>query len=132
MRNRALHFALVFAAIGVSRAANSAVEDSPSVAQRSAIVHYYPDELTSDSGAVRLYAKLGEAARFVCEDLGQHVDIGTLAAVSRCERQAIADAVSTLSSARLTSEYERHYHGQPLNEERFSGRVRPSIIVVAG
>jgi UrcA family protein len=132
MRNRALHFALVFAAIGAARAAVAASEISPWTAQRSAVVHYYSDELTSETGAARLYSKLHEAARFVCDDQGQHVDVGVMAATSRCERQAIADAVSTLSSANLTSEYRRHYHDEPLKEERVSGRVRPSISVVAG
>jgi len=133
MRNRALHFAMVFAAMGISRAAGAAAEVSPSTAQRSAIVRYYPDELTSESGAARLYSKLGEAARFVCDDPGLRADIKVLAEVSRCERDAIADAVSTLSSASLTSEYNRHYHDQPLNDtHRVAGRVSPSIVVVAG
>src|SRR5262249_19518602 len=123
---------VAFAAIGVSGVAGAAVETSPLMATRSAIVNYYPEELTTASGAARLYSKLGEAARFVCDDPGLRADVGVLAEVSRCEQQAIADAVSTLSSASLTSEYKRHYHEQPVSEERFSGRVRPSIVIVPG
>jgi UrcA family protein len=115
MRNRALHFALVFAAMGVSRAAGAAVEASPTNAQRSAVVRYYADELTSESGAARLFSKLNEAARYVCDDPGLRADIGVLAAVSRCEQEAIADAVSALSSDSLTSQYNRHYRDQPLD-----------------
>jgi UrcA family protein len=133
MRNRGSQLALLLVAAGVSGLAGATVQTSPSSEQKSAVVRYSPDDLTSDSGAAHLYSKLARAARFVCDDPGHGVDLEVLGAVSRCEQQAIADAVSTVSSASLTSEYNRHFPYQPLFERgRLSGRLSPSIILVVG
>lgn len=133
MRNRGSQLALLLVTTGISGLAAATSETSPSTQQESVVVRYSPDDLTSDSGAAHLYSKLARAARFVCDDSGHSVDLEVLSAVSHCEQQAIADAVSTVSSANLTSEYNRHFRYQPLLERgRLSGRLSPSIILVVG
>lgn len=133
MRNRGLQVALLLAAFGVSRAAGATAENSQSSVQKSVVVRYSPDDLTSDGGAAHLYSMLARAARSVCDETGHYIDLMEWNDIKRCEQQAIANAVSTVSSASLTSEYNRHYRNQPLIERgRLSERRGASIIPVVG
>jgi hypothetical protein len=51
----------------------------------------------------------------------------------QCEHAALANAVSSVSSANLTTTYNRHFPDQPLIEkERLSERLHALIILVAG
>jgi UrcA family protein len=133
MRNRGFEIGLFFAAVGATGAAGATAATSSSTAQKSVVVHYSQDDLASNSGAAHLYSMLDRAARYVCDDTGHYIDLMVQADVGRCVQTAIANAVSTVSSASLTSVYNRHFRNQPLVEkERLSERTRSSVVAVAG
>jgi UrcA family protein len=134
MRNRGSQLALLFVAAGVSGAAGATVAASPQVVQKSVVVRYSDDDAASDNGATHLYAMLDGAAHYVCEDSGQtNMDLVRRSEIDRCEQTAIANAVSLVSSASLTSVYNRHYRDQPLVEkERLSDHTRSLFVTVVG
>jgi len=133
MRNRNLQLALFLAAVGVVGAAGATEENPPGRAQKTVVVRYSESDLASDSGAEHLYSMLDWAARLVCDDSGYNSDLEVFGEIRRCEQAAIANAVYTVSSANLTSVYNRHYHDQPLVEkERLSQRLSSLIIPVLG
>ena len=132
MRNRGLQVALLLAAFGVSRAAGATAESSQSGVQKSTVVRYSAEDLNSDSGAAHLYSMLAHAARFVCDDTGTDKELWVLTEIRHCEQEAIANAVSTVSSASLTSEYNKHYRNQPLIERARLSQRSGAIIPVVG
>jgi len=129
MRNRGFELALFFAAAGVCAAASATETASPQFRQKSVVVRYTDDDLASDNGATHLYSMLYKAARYVCDDSRVYIDLQERSEISRCEQTAIANAVSTVSSASLTSVYNRHYRNQPLVEkERLSDHTRALFV----
>jgi len=132
MCNRGLQLALLSVVVGVAGAAGASTAVSRDDTQRSVAVRYSESDLGSDHGAAHLYAMLDSAARVVCDDSAQTVSLVERREISRCEQEAIANAVAELSSANLTTVYNRHYHNSPLIEkERLSEHTR-KLVMVAG
>jgi hypothetical protein len=72
-------------------------------------------------------------ARFACGDAGFTIELTVRKELEQCEQTAIANAVSGVSSANLTTAYNRHFPNQPLIEkERLSERLHALIILVVG
>jgi UrcA family protein len=130
MSNRALTVGLFLATAGLA-AATTAATPSYSAAEESGVtVRYHEDELATSDGTDRVYWDLDRAAHRVCDDTGEYVLRRSFAP---CERAALASAVSEISSANLTTEFNLHFPGEPLRpDEQFSQRLRAFIVVVVG
>jgi UrcA family protein len=132
MRNRCSRLALFFVVAGVAGGAGATTASSGEDARKSVVVRYSESDLASDNGAAHLYTMLARAARFVCDDSTDVVSLLERRDIRRCEQEAIANAVSELSSANLTTVYNRHFHNSPLLEkERLSEHTR-RLVLVAG
>jgi UrcA family protein len=133
MRNRALQAATFVTAAAISGAAGATSAVPANTEQKTVVVHYQPEELDSSAGAEQLYQTLSRAARSACGDEGFTKEIDVRMQIKECEQAAIANAVSGVSSANLTTEYNRHFPYQPLIEkERLSERLHALIILVVG
>jgi len=132
MRNRGLQLALFFVVGGFAGAAGASTAASRDDTQRSVVVRYSENDLDSDNGATHLYSMLDKAARFVCDDTAQTISLMERRDISRCEQEAIASAVSELSSANLTTVYNRHYHNSPLVEKEQLSQHTRKLVMVAG
>ena len=132
MSNRALQIA-AFLTAAVSSAVDATSEFPEDTVQHSVVVHYQPSELDSGTGAEQLYKTLFRVSQYVCGDDGYTKGLDVRVRIKQCERAAIANAVSGVSSANLTAAYNRHFPNQPLIEkERLSDRLQAVIILVAG
>src|SRR5215468_4280351 len=106
MSNRALQLAAFMAAAAASGAVGATSLVPANTEQRSVVVHYQPAELDSTAGAEELYQTLSRAARSACDDeVGAIIQLTERMQIRHCEQAAIADAVSTVSSANLTTQY---------------------------
>jgi UrcA family protein len=133
MRNRALQVATIVTAAAMSGAAGATSEVPANTEQKSVVVQYQPAALDSPAGAEQLYQTLSRVARYACGDSGYTIELELRVEMKHCEQAAIANAVSTVSSANLTTSYNRHFPNQPLIEkERLSERLRAVIILVTG
>jgi UrcA family protein len=133
MSNRALQVTAFVVAAAMASVAGATSAVPANTDQKSAVVQYQPANLDSSAGAEELYRSLTRAARFVCADSGYTIELTVRLAQKQCEQAAIANAVSGVSSANLTTEYNRHFPNQPLIEkERLSQRLRALIILVVG
>jgi len=132
MCNRGLQLALFCVVGGAAGAAGASTAASRDDTQRSVVVRYSDSDLGSDNGAAHLYALLDRAARVVCDDSEQTVSLIERRDISRCEQEAIANAVSELSSANLTTVYNRHYHNSPLVEKEQLSQHTRKLVMVAG
>jgi UrcA family protein len=95
-----LFTALTAAAVLAPSLANAATADAvPTVT-----VRYSDLDLRSDAGSAVLYARLVSAAHQVCP-AADNRNLGALAAVRACERQAIANAVRDVNSPKLAAIY---------------------------
>jgi UrcA family protein len=124
----------VFVAAAAMSGAVSATSEVPAdTEQKSVVVHYQPADLDSSGGAEQLYQTLYRVARFACGDSGYTIEVAERTDIEHCEQAAIANAVSTVSSANLTTAYNHHFPNQPLVEkERLSERLHALIILVVG
>ena len=133
MRNRAVQVAAFVTAAAMSGAAGATSAVPANAEQKSVVVPYQPDDLESGAGAEQLYRTLSRAARSACGDDGYTKELDVRMQIKQCEQVAIANAVSGVSSANLTTEYNRHFPFQPLIEkERLSERFHALIILVVG
>jgi len=133
MRNRALQVAAFVTAAAMARAVGATSAVPANAEQKSVVVRYQRADLDSGPGAEGLYQSLSRAARSACGDDGFTKEIDVRLQLKQCEQAAIADAVSGVSSANLTTAYNRHFPYQPLIEkERLSERFHPLIILVEG
>jgi len=132
MRNRGLQLASFFIVAGVAGVAGASSATSGGSAQKSVVVRYSETDLDSDNGASHLYAMLDRAARFVCDDSLEIVSLIQHREIRLCEQEAIANAVSALSSASLTSAYNRHFHNSPLVEKERLSEHTQRLVLVAG
>jgi len=133
MSNRAVRVAAFVTAMATAGAVGATSAVPANTEQKSVVVHYNPADLDSSAGAERMYQTLSRVARFVCEDSGYTIELAVREAHEQCERTAIAGAVSSASSASLTTAYNRHFPNQPLIEkERLSERLHSLIILVVG
>jgi UrcA family protein len=133
MRNRALQAAAFVTAAAMSGAVGATSAVPANAEQKSVVVHYQREDLGSSAGAEQLYEALSRAARSACGDDGYTRELDVRMQLKQCEQEAIANAVSGVSSANLTTEYNRHFPYQPLVEkERLSERLHALIILVVG
>jgi UrcA family protein len=133
MSNRALQVAAFVTAAATAGEVGATSAVPANTAQKSVVVHYRPADLGSSAGAENMYQTLYRVARFVCGDSEYTVELAIRVALEQCEHTAIADAVSSASSANLTTAYNRHFPNQPLIEkERLSERLHSLIILVVG
>lgn len=133
MSNRALQLAAFVTAAAISGAVGATSEVPAFTEQKSAVVHYQPGDLDTSAGAEELYQTLFRVARVVCGESGYTIELTVFMEERRCEHAALANAVSSASSANLTAAYNRHFPNQPLIEkERLSERLHALIILVAG
>jgi UrcA family protein len=121
------------AAAAVSGASSATSTVPADTEQKTTVVRYEPADLDSSAGAEEVYRTLYRAARFACGEAGYTIELAVRAAYKECEQAAVADAVARVSSANLTTAYNRHFPNQPLVEkERLSERLQGLIIPVAG
>jgi len=81
---------------------------APTQVARSVVVRYTDLDLSRPKDARTLYDRLHAAARSVCTNIGvQQDDLALLSEYQRCVRDAMANAVANISSARLTEIYSR-------------------------
>jgi UrcA family protein len=134
MSNRALQVAAFVTVTAMSGAVGATSAVPANTEQKTVVVHYQPATLDSTAGAEELYQTLSRAARSACDDsVGSIIQLTERMEIKHCEQAAIANAVSGVSSANLTTAYNRHFPDQPLIEkERLSERLHPLIIVVVG
>jgi UrcA family protein len=132
MSNRGSQLALFCVVAGFAGGAAASTETPRDSAQKSVVVRYSESDLDSDNGATHLYSVLNRAARFVCDDSIEVVSLIERRDISRCEQEAIANAVSELSSASLTSVYNRHFHNSPLIEKEQLSEHTRRLVLVAG
>jgi UrcA family protein len=133
MRNRAVQVVAFVTAAATSGAVGATSAVPANAEQKSVVVHYQRADLDTSAGAEQLYQTLSRAARSACGDEGFTREIDVRVQLKECEHEAIVNAVSGVSSANLTTEYNRHFPNQPLIEkERLSERLHALIIVVVG
>jgi UrcA family protein len=133
MSNRALQVAAFVTAAAISGAVGATSAVPANTQQKSVVVHYQPKDLASSASAEEMYQTLHRVARYVCDDSGYTAELTEYREIKHCEQAAIANAVSNVSNANLTTAYNRHYPDQPLVEdERLSERLQALIIVVVG
>jgi len=82
---------------GLSHAATSA----------AVTVRYADLNLATTAGNDALYARLVSAARQVCGEAGSIRDLGQLAAIQACQREAVANAVHSVHSTQLAAVYAK-------------------------
>jgi UrcA family protein len=132
MSNRALQVAAFMTAAAISGAVGATSEVPAFTEQKSVVVHYQPGELDTNAGAEELYQTLFRVARVVCGESGYTKELSVFMEQKRCEHAALANAVSSASSANLTAAYNRHFPNEPLIEkERLSEAFNAPIILVA-
>jgi UrcA family protein len=133
MSNRALQVVTLSTMAAMSSAAGATSAIPANTEQRSVAVQYRPADLNSGAGAENVFETLYRAARFACGDEGYSREISVRLSFQECERNAIANAVSGVSNANLTTAYNRHFPNEPLVEkERLSERLHALIILVVG
>jgi UrcA family protein len=71
------------------------------------VVHVSDLNLRSESGVQRLYARLENAARVVCDD-GASREIAQIVAARRCMQATLRDAVESVHLDSLSEAYMRH------------------------
>ncbi|HUL82280.1 MAG TPA: UrcA family protein [Gammaproteobacteria bacterium] len=131
MGNQGLRTTLFLAAVtasGGAWATTATSADPFAGVPKGTVVQYRESDLATSDGAKHLYLRLAEAASYVCDDTGEYELRQSFAT---CERTAIADAVSVLGGANLTTEFNRHFPNQPLGDRRLSRGPRSPIVVVA-
>jgi len=84
---------------------------------RSVKVHFGDLDLNSPAGAERLYKRLSVAARDVCGEEWDIIDLQQLADIRECRSDAVEDAVTTVDRPMLTAAYEHHHPGSVLVSE---------------
>ena len=133
MSNRALQVATFVTAAAISGAVGATSAVPADTEQKSIVVHYQRGDLDSSTGAEEFYQTLSRVARLACGDVSYTRELTVRKELEQCEQEAIANAVSGVSSANLTTAYNRHFPYQPLVEkERLSERMHALIILVAG
>ena len=79
---------------------------------RSVAVHYSDLNLNTEAGASALYSRLVRAARNVCGDEVEVVDINQVKDIDECRKATLADAVYNVDRPLLTQVYEDRHPGQ--------------------
>jgi UrcA family protein len=84
---------------------------------RSVRVRFADLDLNSPAGAERLYRRLSIAARDVCGDESEIIDLRQIADIHACRNEALEGAVAGVDRPLLTAAFERHHPGTVLVAE---------------
>jgi UrcA family protein len=100
---------------------------SPSIArddtEAESVRVMFPDlDLGTVSGAKTLFMRLQDAAKQVCGDPFETVDLTDHLDSERCQQGAIENAVVQIHSPLLTTRYDRHYPREAIPDSRVSVR----------
>ena len=101
---RSLALAGAFAALTVTTTSFAAPSSD---AAPTVTVRYADLDLTTTAGANTLYRRIADAASVVCPDPRSR-SLGDIAARERCERDAIAQAVSEVKNTQLALVHAAH------------------------
>jgi UrcA family protein len=106
-RTRAAVYTLITACVAIGACASVQAGEACAIAQAAhpgaAVTVSYRDlNLATPAGAHALYARITHAAHAVC-GAGDIRDLGAVAASQACQREAVAQAVSTVHSAQLAA-----------------------------
>ncbi|HEY7964803.1 MAG TPA: UrcA family protein [Steroidobacteraceae bacterium] len=80
---------------------------TPAAGAAAVTVRYADLNLATTAGNDALYARLVSAARQVCGEAGSIRDLGQLAAIQACQREAVANAVHSVHSTQLAAVYAK-------------------------
>lgn len=106
---RCAHIAIATLAVGLTVSHAWAAAPDDSLVARSVVVHYSDLDLSRPKDVHTLYYRLHAAARLVCTSIGaQDYDLAALNEYHRCVRQAMENAVASVSSEGLTQVYARY------------------------
>ena len=89
----------------------------------SVTVHFADLDPSSAHGAKRLYTRLRMAAREVCGDYTEAVDLTEMRDIALCERTAIAGAVEQVNRPPLTAIYDHQYPHEPITVAMAGGSL---------
>jgi UrcA family protein len=73
------------------------------------VVHFGDLDLDTPNGAHLLYLRLGNAAKSVCGDEYEAIDLKDRGDILDCQRDAIQHAVEHVDRPLLTALYDRHH-----------------------
>lgn len=101
------------AAATVTLLAPAAAHAADIEATSSVIVHFADLDLDSQNGAHHLYLRLKMAARSVCGDEDDAIDLSDRRNITVCQQEAIENAVEHVDRPLLTAVYDRFYPREP-------------------
>ena len=101
---------------------------SPSIARdeaetQSVRVTFSDLDLGTANGAKTLFMRLQDAARQVCGNPFETVDLTDHLEAEQCQQGAIENAVVQIHSPLLTARYDRHYRREAIPDSRVSVRL---------
>jgi UrcA family protein len=88
--------------------ANTAVAESPNRDFPAVTVKYADLDITTDTGARRLYKRISAAAEQVCPAAGR--DLQSLVSAQRCKAEAIEHAVHSIGNSQLAAVHAERVH----------------------
>ena len=114
-------------AVACAAASVGLLMSSPSIAGEesradSVRVTFSDLDLGTVKGAKTLFMRLQDAAKQVCGDPFEAVDLTDHFEAERCQQSAIENAVLQLHSPLLTTRYDRHYRHEAIPDSRVSVR----------
>jgi UrcA family protein len=105
---RCAHIVIATLVTGLTVTANHAWAAAPYEAAKSVVVRYADLDLSRPKDARTLYDRLHVAARLACDNIGVwHNDMDAFSQYHRCVQRAMANAVASSGSERLTEIYSR-------------------------
>jgi len=107
-------------AAGAALAASLAAFIAPSAVQaaddeetESVLVHFGDLDLNTSNGVHHMYMRLQNAAKSVCGDEFEAIDLSERGNILDCQRDAIQHAVEYVNRPRLTALYDHHHPHEP-------------------
>jgi len=96
----------------------------------SITVHYGDLNLSKSRDVNTLYIRLRDSAKDVCGDDEAIAELWKLDGISRCEQQAIANAVAKVDHPRLTALYDERYPQEALAPVAMKSPVHVSTVTL--
>ena len=94
--------------LGSTGAYAADVEETESV-----LVHFGDLDLNTSNGVHHMYMRLQNAAKSVCGDEFEAIDLSERGNILDCQRDAIQHAVEYVNRPRLTALYDHHHPHEP-------------------
>ncbi|HEU4617557.1 MAG TPA: UrcA family protein [Gammaproteobacteria bacterium] len=103
-------------------------QDAWDMQKSSVVVHYGPEDLSSNADAERLFLRLQRAAETVCgsDEAWDVLSVEQWRDIRTCERDAMGRAVDEVDSPRLTAEYDQHWEGAQNGKVASAEQMQPS------